>query len=194
MRQLAGRHNCLVIGSYIIKEKGFFYNRLHAVTGEGLLDYYDKRHLFSFAGENKHYQAGSRRPIVTWRGWNILPSICYDLRFPVWHRSKNAEYEVLINIANWPEVRILAWDQLLAARAIENSAYAVGVNRYGKDPNVEYNGHSSVYNPKGECETMLEKGNEVKTITLSGKWLEQYRDKFDVFADADDFNLGEVSE
>ena len=152
---------------------------------------YDKRHLFRMADEHEHYADGSERLTVELNGWKICPFICYDLRFPVWSRNlKDNQYDLAIFVANWPSARINAWDTLLKARAIENLSYCIGVNRIGQDGNnVDYNGHSSVIDPKGtslmECA-----GREImETITLSKKSLEDYRKKFPADLDADSFTI-----
>ena len=122
-----------VTGSFIACEDGHYYNRAFFITPDGQTYYYDKRHLFSMAGETKIYTAGSKRPIISYRGWNICLQICYDLRFPVWSRNQDHAYDLLIYMANWPEVRSSVWQPLLQARAIENQTYVCGVNRTGVD-------------------------------------------------------------
>ncbi len=131
LKQQAKHTNAAVIGSVIIKEEGEFYNRLFFVKPDGTSYTYDKKHLFTLAGEHKHYKPGNNRLIVDYKGWRICPLICYDLRFPVWARYKG-DYDCLIYVANWPERRIHAWDTLLKARAIENQVYVAGLNRIGK--------------------------------------------------------------
>jgi predicted amidohydrolase len=144
MQSLAKAKNCAITGSVVITENGKYYNRLLFVFHSGELQYYDKKHLFTLAGEDKIYIGGSEKLIVDYRGWRICPLICYDLRFPVF--SRNVEkYDLLIYVANWPKTRISAWDTLLKARAIENMSYTIGVNRLGTDGNtLEYVGHSQV--------------------------------------------------
>ena len=136
--------NIALVGSLVIKEEGRYFNRAIFVHPEGMIETYDKRHSFGLAGENLHYTSGTERLIVNYKGWKIQPLICYDLRFPVWSRYKN-DYDVLLYMANWPKPRILAWDVLLQARAIENMSYCLGVNRIGKDKNGhEYIGHTAI--------------------------------------------------
>ncbi|MDR6844876.1 amidohydrolase [Flavobacterium granuli] len=150
LKHLAKAKNTAITGSLIITENDNFYNRLVFVFPSGEIQFYDKRHLFTLAGEDEVYMAGSKKLIVEYKGWKICPLICYDLRFPVFARNVE-EYDLLIYVANWPEIRINAWDALLKARAIENMSYTVGVNRIGEDDNkFQYNGHSQVVNFLGE--------------------------------------------
>ena len=140
MKQLSSERKVIIVGSLIIKEENInkearFYNRLIWVLPNGELGYYDKRHLFAFAGEDQHYSAGSKRLIARVKGWKINLQVCYDLRFPVWARQQGEEYDILLYVANWPEKRNHAWKTLLTARAIENQCYTIGVNRVGIDGN-----------------------------------------------------------
>jgi predicted amidohydrolase len=190
MKQMAAQLDALVLGSYIVKGSGGYFNRLVWMQPDGDYATYDKRHLFRMANEDKHYQAGSSHLIRNWRGWNICPLICYDLRFPVWSRNVNLAYDVLIYLANWPAARVVAWDVLLQARAIENLSYAIGVNRIGEDGlGIPYNGHSAVCDPKGSyiLEPQMEQG--IFIAKLSGQMLKAYRQKFPAHHDADRFNL-----
>ena len=149
--------------------------------------------------EDLHYSTGTEKIITTIKGWNILPLICYDLRFPIWSRNKwqiknnelVADYDVLIYIANWPEVRSYAWKQLLIARAIENQCYVVGVNRIGKDGNgFNHTGDSVVINPLGEIISKTKANQEsVETVTLDYEFLASIRKKFPVGLDADNFTI-----
>ncbi len=151
MKQQAAQTKAVIMGSYIVQEKGAYFNRLYAVYPDGSYFSYDKRHLFALADEDQTYIQGSERLIIEIQGWRIMPLICYDLRFPVWSRSQSHEYDLVVYVANWPAPRISAWDTLLAARAIENQAYSLGVNRVGKDGlDHKYNGHSAIYNFLGE--------------------------------------------
>ena len=144
MKSIAKQKNCAITGSLIITENNQFYNRMLFVFPSGEIQFYDKRHLFSLAGEDKIYTAGSQKQIVEYLGWKICLQVCYDLRFPVYARNVE-NYDLLLYVANWPKVRINAWDILLKARAVENLSYTIGVNRTGVDDNNhEYNGHSQV--------------------------------------------------
>jgi len=196
MSQMAMQTEAMIIGSYIIKEKGNYFNRLYCVTPESSAtqNLYNKRHLFRMAKENDYYLAGEQKLIVNWKGWKIRPLICYDLRFPVWSRnqSKNAvlDYDLLLYIANWPSARISSWDALLRARAIENLSYCVGVNRTGVDGNgTDYNGHSAVYDHKGDQLMPFVSDETEMTISLSAKKLKEYREKFPAHLDADQFRI-----
>lgn len=146
MQRWAGELNAAVVGSLAIVDDGRYYNRMIMAEPEGGLQWYDKRHLFALAGENKVYTAGDERKVWEWRGWRLCPMVCYDLRFPCWSRNWGADFDVLIYVANWPAVRAGAWERLLPARAIENQAYVVACNRVGQDQNGHlYNGGSGVY-------------------------------------------------
>lgn len=144
LKVLAKAKNSAIIGSLIIEENDNFYNRLVFVFPSGKIKFYDKKHLFTLAGEDKVYTSGNQKLIVDYLGWKICPLICYDLRFPVFSRNIE-DYDVLIYVANWPKPRVNAWDILLKARSVENMCYTIGVNRIGIDTNnLNYVGHSQV--------------------------------------------------
>ena len=194
MTRIAAKYNAALCGSIVIKEDANYYNRFIWAAPDGAVLYYDKRHLFRMANEHNYYTSGSENLTIEFRGWKIRPAVCYDLRFPVWARNKmehsEFEYDLLIYVANWPEARITAWDTLLKARAIENHAYCVGVNRTGSDSNgVEYNGHSAACDPKGN--TLLPESTEVcvKTCVLEYDSLQHYRNQFPAQLDADNFKI-----
>lgn len=191
MRNMAQRFDCAVGGSLVIEDHGKFFNRFCWVSEQGCFAHYDKRHLFSLAGENEPYEAGQKRSLIEWRGWNIATQVCYDLRFPTWIRNQfdeqgNAAYDVLVNVANWPKPRIVHWDTLLAARAIENLAYVVGVNRVGKDENgFEYCGSSRVIGYDGEVLLSARNQATVLVAELDREPLLAYRQKFPFWREAD---------
>ena len=195
MRQIAKQKNAAITGSYIIKENNHFFNRLYFVFPDGSSQQYDKKHLFTLAGEGNAYQPGTQKLIVDYKDWKIQPMICYDLRFPVWARSNSIpdklyEYDLLVYVANWPDARIHAWDTLLQARAIENIAYCVGVNRIGLDGSQkQYPGHSAAYSYKGESLSIAKETREIQTITFSKDQLEEFRGRFPFQTDADPFTL-----
>lgn len=200
LKKISAEKKSVITGSVAVKEKGNFYNRLYWVEPGGEFKSYDKRHLFRMAKEDEHYKAGEEKIICSLHGWNICPMICYDLRFPVWTRnhfkktsgtSYEAEYDVLIFVANWPEVRSYPWKQLLVARAIENQCYVIGVNRIGKDGNgYAHTGDSMVINPRGEIISKTKANEEsIETISLDKNYLEEYRKVFPVGLDADGFDL-----
>ena len=185
----AKKNNTAITGSVIIKEEGNYYNRMFFVLPDGHYEKYDKRHTFTLAKENEIYKEGTDRLIVNYRGWKICPLICYDLRFPVWGRN-TVDYDVLIYVANWPKVRTLAWDSLLRARAIENMAYCIGVNRVGFDGNDhEYIGHSAVYDVLGEKITSINTGEFIETVILDKDHVVKNRKHFQFLNDRDDFTL-----
>lgn len=189
MKQMAKEKNCVITGSIIIEEKKKYYNRLIWMPPSGNFKTYDKRHLFRYANEQKYYTAGKSKLIVRLKGWRICPMICYDLRFPVWVRNQNKEYDLLIFVANWPERRNHAWKTLLLARAMENQCYVVGVNRIGNDGNnVYHSGDSVAVNFKGEVISKTAPHEEsAETIMLSKKELEMWRKTFPAWMDADKF-------
>jgi omega-amidase len=190
LKQMASQFNALFIGSIIIKENNFFYNRLLAVYPDGTIAQYDKRHLFQIAGESDVYTKGTERLIINYKGWNICPLICYDLRFPVWSRNINQEYDLLIYIANWPTARIEAWNTLLKARAIENLCYVAGVNIISDiDDKINYNGNSCIWDYQGASLAEAKSQNTILTSSLSKKALYDYRAFFPALLDADSFNL-----
>lgn len=196
MRQMADQTGALILGSFITTVHERYYNRLLWMEPGGNMKMYDKRHLFRMADEHKTYSQGESLLISTWKGWRICPLICYDLRFPVWSRNrwdasaKKLNYDLMIYVANWPQIRINAWDTLLRARAIENVSYVVGVNRIGIDGNnIEYNGHSSVISPKGEAIFSNEGDDASRTVELNAHSLQAFRDRFPSYIDADEFNI-----
>jgi predicted amidohydrolase len=195
MKQTARDNKVILTGSMIAEQEGNYYNRLVWMLPNGQFGTYDKRHLFAFAEEDKHYTSGTKRLIASVNGWKVHLLVCYDLRFPVWARQQfdeqgNYEYDVLVYVANWPEKRSTAWKSLLQARAIENQCYVVGVNRVGKDANdIIYSGDSMVIDPLGEI--LYQKANEedVATLTLDKDHLDAVRKRFPFWRDADNFDI-----
>jgi len=189
LKDLAKAKNLAITGSLVIVENGNYYNRLLFVFPSGEIQYYDKRHLFTLAGENKVYAAGKDKLIVEYRGFRICPLICYDLRFPVFSRNTE-DYDVLIYVANWPKVRINAWDILLRARAIENMAYAIGVNRVGLDGNNhEYTGHSQAIDFLGNYITEPSETEGVFIAELNRDELLKTRTRLGFLDDRDSFEM-----
>lgn len=189
MRQKASQKNAVVCGSLIVKENNNYFNRLIWMRPDGSYQKYDKRHLFNLAKEGDVFTAGKEKLLVELKGWKICPQICYDLRFPVWNRNDNG-YDVLVNIANWPDKRNFAWKTLLRARAIENQAYVIGLNRVGTDGNgYYYSGDSAVIDPMGE--TLFEKSDEeaIQTVTLSKEYLQEVRTNLPFLEDKDSFTI-----
>jgi len=186
MRRMAEQVQAVVVGSAIIHEKGFYFNRLLWMQPDGSFEQYDKRHLFRMAGEHEIYAAGDKRRIVEIKGWKVLPLICYDLRFPVWSRNCNNEYDLILYIANWPERRIAQWDILLKARAVENQSYVAAVNRVGNDgKGIRHPGHSAVIDYIGRTVCSLGEGVQTQTLTLRKAEQDDFRQKFPVWKDAD---------
>ena len=193
MRRLSETKKAIITGSLIIKEEDKFYNRLIWMLPNGELGYYDKRHLFAFAGEDQHYTAGNKRLIASVKGWKINLQICYDLRFPVWARQTKgteSEYDVLLYVANWPEKRNHAWKTLLTARAIENQCVTIGVNRVGLDGNNNaHSGDSLIVGPLGEVLYHCAYEEDVFTITLQKEEITNARSQFPFWKDADFFHI-----
>ncbi len=191
MRETAKANRIILTGSLIIEEEGCYYNRLIWMQPDGTFSHYDKRHLFGYASEDSHYIPGGRKLITQVKGWRICPLVCYDLRFPVWSRyTAGCEYDVLLYVANWPLRRVLAWKTLLQARAIENQAYCIGVNRVGEDGNGHlYPGASTVFDPLGAPLWQGTNEEAVQTIELSWKALEETRSQLPFLKDADRFIL-----
>ena len=189
LQHLAKAKNCAITGSLVIEEKGNYYNRLVFVFPNGDIKTYDKRHLFSLAGEDQFYKAGAEKLIVEYKGFKICPLVCYDLRFPVF--SRNVEnYDVLLYVANWPKPRVNAWDILLKARAVENMSYVIGVNRIGTDDNNhEYVGHSQAVDFLGNYLLEPQEADSVFIVKLDKAKLMETRSKLAFLNDKDNFEI-----
>jgi predicted amidohydrolase len=188
LQGLARQYDCAVTGSIAVRDTAGVYNRMLFATPPGI-EYYDKRHLFRMAGEHKRYQGGDQRVTVAWRGWRILLQVCYDLRFPVFSRNRG-DFDLILYVANWPAARRLHWRQLLLARAIENQACVIGVNRIGSDARgLDYSGDSLAI--AGDGAQIEDRGNEngAARVVLSGAALQSYRKSFPCQLDADSFQL-----
>ncbi|WP_053972082.1 nitrilase family protein [Mangrovimonas sp. ST2L15] len=186
----AKTHQIGLTGSLIIQEDSQFFNRLFFVFPDGTFQTYDKRHTFTLAGEDRVYKAGSEKLLVDYKGWKICPLICYDLRFPVFARNTE-DYDLLLYVANWPKLRIDAWDTLLKARAIENMSYCIGVNRIGLDGNgYEYSGHSAAYDVLGNKISIQNKETEwMDIVSLRKEHIITNRNKLGFLRDRDRFSL-----
>ena len=189
MHQMAKEKNSVVAGSLIIREANQYYNRLVWMRPDGQWDAYDKRHLFTFAGEDKFYAPGTKHLIVQLKGWKIMPLTCYDVRFPVWSRNTQG-YDLLLYVASFPEKRIHAWKSLLVARAIENQCYTIGLNRVGYDGNgIYHSGDSRVINYEGHILFEQSKEETIHLTTLSFEKQQQFRASLQFLKDSDSFNL-----
>jgi predicted amidohydrolase len=178
-----------IAGSLIVKEDGDFYNRLYFVEQGKVKCYYDKKHLFGFAGEDRFFKSGIKRQIVELKGWRILLNICYDLRFPVWCRNLD-DYDVALFSANWPSQRIAAWDTLLRARAIENQAYVIAVNCLGRDAwKNNYTGHSAIIAYDGEILDWKADESALLRQALQKDALQEFRTRLPFLKDRDHFEL-----
>lgn len=190
IKELSKKQNLAVAGSFIAKSDDKLFNRSFFIEPSGDEYYSAKRHLFTPGGEDKIFEREGKRLNVRFRGWNISMVVCYDLRFPVWCRNRNNEYDLLIAISNWPVSRIDTWDTLLKARAMENSAYVCGVNCRGIDDlGGDYNGSSHVFNYKGKDLAVEVNNDGLLYAGLSMQRLIHYREKFPSWKDADDFNI-----
>lgn len=191
MKKIASEKDACVLGSVIHFEGETYYNRLWVVFPSGESLYYDKKHLFTLAKEQENYSPGTSKLLFEYKGWRISPLICYDLRFPVWARNTE-DYDLLLYVANWPKVRVDAWDALLKARAIENMSYCLGVNRCGTDgKGFEYTGNSAMYDMLGK---QLSQPNHrsiefTDIVNLSYEALHNTRNKLGFLNDADAFSL-----
>lgn len=189
LRQKAADLEVAITGSYVVESDGEYYNRLVWVFPDGRYQSYDKRHLFTLAGEHEHYKAGTERLLVEWQGWKICPLICYDLRFPVWSRN-TVGYDLLIYVANWPERRRHHWRSLLMARAIENQSYTIGLNRVGVDgKDFRYTGDSCVIDYAGEIRASLAIESTTITVKLDKDTQQAYRKRFAFLPDQDNFTI-----
>lgn len=190
MQAKAQQANALIAGSAALQTERGPVNRFLLVEPEGKVHFYDKRHLFRMADEHQHYEAGNVRVVFEWRGWRILPLVCYDLRFPVWSRNRD-DYDLALYVANWPAPRSLHWQALLTARAIENQAWVAGCNRVGTDGNGHhYRGDSRVVSPQGEIIATAEPHQATRIdAELSLTALKEYREKFPAWQDADPFRI-----
>ena len=189
MKSLALKKDCAICGSLVIQENNKYYNRFIFVHPSGKIDFYDKRHLFSLAGENDKYSKGTSKLIIEYKGWKICPQVCYDLRFPAFSRN-HENYDLLIYVANWPKPRTNAWDILLKARAVENMCYSIGVNRIGFDENNhEYIGHSQVIDELGNQILDAEENLGVYTIELDKNKMLETRNKLNFLNDKDDYEI-----
>jgi len=191
MREQSNLYGFMLIGSFIHNNNGNYYNRLLMVHPNGDIDWYDKHHLFRLSDENIKIKQGQYNPIIKYKNWNIKALICYDLRFPVWSRNKENEYDLLIYVANWPRVRSEMWNTLLKARAIENQSYVVGVNRVGKDFNgTRHSGDSMVVRFDGRIVSELPHNKEgIGIVTVSKEKLNNFREEFPFYKDADKFEI-----
>ncbi len=188
MKSISQQFNCAVAGSIATKVQELVFNRFLFVTPSDTF-FYDKRHLFRMAGEHEKYHAGDKRVVIEWKNWRIKLEVCYDLRFPVFSRN-TGDYDLLINVANWPAKRSFHWKTLLLARAIENQAFVVGVNRIGQDVNgYRFSGDSLAINPKGETILDMREHEGCEQASLSHSELMNYRKKFPCHKDADKFDL-----
>lgn len=190
LTQTASDKDAVVVGSIAVRQGDKTVNRLYWVTPGGEVSFYDKRHLFRMAGEHNYVIPGDRRQVFSVKDVRFLPTVCYDLRFPVWSRNKN-DYDVLLNVANWPAARRRIWDTLLQARAIENQCYVIGVNRVGDDgKGIAYSGGTAAYDFSGDTlAKAADNEQQVVTVTLNMRALKKFKRQFPAHLDSDTFEL-----
>ena len=188
MMGVAAQHNFAIVGSVVVKEGERYYNRMYFVKPTGEVEYYDKHHLFSVGGEDKRFTAGDRRVVVEWRGVRYLLEICYDLRFPVWSRQRG-DYDAIVYSALWPKPRRAVWRTLLQARAIENQAWVVGVNRVGSEPELEYAGDSMVVDHMGSIVVDAAEREVIEVVDIASEEIARFRERCNVARDADNFEI-----
>lgn len=191
MKALSIKKNTAICGSIIIKNEVEQYVNRFLFVNQNEIHYYDKAHLFRMGEENQHYVKGESQKIIQYKGFNIAPMVCYDLRFPAWiRRTPHFEYDLLLFVANWPQRRSEHWKTLLLARAIENQAYVLGVNRIGNDGNgIYHSGDTSFINPLGEILYRKKEDEDIYTHVIEKSIINDYRKSFPVEKDADEFNL-----
>jgi predicted amidohydrolase len=190
MHKIAQKYDCVLTGSIIIKDEDKYYNRLIWMRTNGSYECYDKRHLFALGKEHQTYTPGNKKLIVELNGWKICPMICYDLRFPVWLRNVDSEYDLMIIVANWPERRIAHWRALIPARAIENQAYVIAVNRVGHDGNeVYHSGDSTCIDPNGNVVYFKRDEEDLYTFPIIAEEVTKTRSTLPFLKDADHFQI-----
>jgi len=190
MKEQAQELNACIMGSVIVQEGGTFYNRMYTVFANGEVSTYNKRHLFRMGNEHDHFDAGKQKGIFKIGEWRIRPIVCYDLRFPVWSRNQQ-DYDLLVCVANWPDARRDVWSTLLKARAIDNQCFVAGINRVGTDGmDITYAGDSTLIDARGRISGKCEDyKDDIQTIHISLDKLRNFRTKFPVYLDADDFEI-----
>jgi omega-amidase len=190
LKKIAQQYNCVVAGTVLVSQNDKKVNRFYWVFADGTVEHYDKRHLFRLGNEQDYVEQGQNRKIFTIKGIKILPLVCYDLRFPVWSRNCQ-DYDLMVNVANWPAARRHVWDTLLKARAMENQTFVVGVNRIGEDGNnTAYSGGTTIINFDGENILCANDNHQhIIATTLDFNKLDEFRNKFPAFLDADEFEL-----
>lgn len=191
LQRIANEHTVALMGSVGVKERPKNYNRGFLLTPDAEPQFQNKRHLFVPGKESELMTQGREREIWNLKGWHILPIVCYDLRFPVWCKNNNLEYDILMAVANWPEPRVKVWSTLLKARAMENLCYVVGVNRVGVDANkLNYTGESAIIDERGEYIAQCQPGAEQLQVgTLSYSRLQKFRKKFPTWKDSDNYEI-----
>ncbi|SJN25260.1 Possible hydrolase [Sphingobacterium sp. JB170] len=190
MYEHAKKYDCVVAGTLIVEEAGKYFNRFVWMSADGSFVHYDKRHLFGLGGEDKAFTPGNSRIVLELKGWKVCPMVCYDLRFPVWSRNLNESYDLLVYTACWPDKRSAHWRALIPARAIENQAYVIGVNRVGYDGNeIYYSGGSMCISPSGDVVYYKPEDEDLYTFTLNPSELVKAREQLPFLKDADHFTL-----
>ncbi|MCK4747188.1 MAG: amidohydrolase [Bacteroidales bacterium] len=189
MQEVAHKKQAYITGSLIIRQEGRIFNRLYWISPGGIEGRYDKRHLFRMGQEEQYFQPGDSRQVFTLGEFRFMPQICYDIRFPVFARNRN-DYDILFYVANWPASRQIVWETLLKARAMENQAYVLGVNRTGTDgEGVEHEGGTCAIGPMGNTIQTLDDQPGVLNVSIDLNEIREFRKKFPAWKDADNFTL-----
>ena len=190
LKRMAKEFDCVVAGTVLVKQDDKKVNRFYWVSAKGSIEYYDKRHLFRLGNEGEFVAQGVVRKIFEVKGIKILPLVCYDLRFPVWSRNRQ-DYDLMVNVANWPAARRHVWDTLIKARAMENQAFVVGVNRIGNDGRgIAHSGGTCFVDFMGESIVAVEdEQQQVISVELDFSALEKFKKNFPAFLDADEFEI-----
>lgn len=195
MRSTAEKYQSVLVGSLAIREEQQCVNRMIWMNADGSYQYYDKKHLFRLAGEHQRYHPGQDRVVIEHRGWRFLLQVCYDLRFPVWCRQQNMDYDVMLLVANWPDARANAWNTLIPARAVENQCYVAALNRVGSDArDLVYAGDSQVVDYLGKPLCHLGSESKNNRVQLDYEQLQQSRQQLPFYEDADLFRLNDQNE
>ncbi len=189
MKEFSLQNSTAICGSLAIEENNQYYNRFVFVSNGEIIAQYDKHHLFTYSGESKAYTAGNRKVVFEYLGWKICPMVCFDLRFPVWNRNTE-DYDLMINVACWPDTRIEVWDTLLKARSMENVSYVCGVNRVGTDGmNLVYPGHSMIFSPIGKELELIKEKEYLYRQTISLEEIQKWRNKYRFLDERDQFTI-----
>ena len=204
LQRLADQYEIAIVGSFIclptpiahgLSPIAKLVNRGFMVVPHGEVQIQDKRHLYAHGGEDKFFEQASKRNTFEYKGVKIQLLVCYDLRFPAWARNRSGyDYDILLVVANWPDIRIQYWDTLIAARATENQCYIAAVNCVGEDGmGLHYNGHSVAYNTRLEDIAGFadnEEGTRIVEFDIDA--LHHFREVLPLWKDTDKFEINGI--